>query len=119
MTTFYGGPARICRAEWNERVPERSIQHLGAQASGYKKKPDSKENLASEEGDEKLFVDLRKDSGLPKALHLLHRSAPAKIFSKKRPHRRNYAFPAAIQELNYAIAKFFSGSLRDRRILDL
>jgi hypothetical protein len=29
------------------------------------KKPDSKENLASEEGDEKLFVDLRKGYASP------------------------------------------------------
>ncbi len=38
-------------------------------------------------------------------IHYLHRRESQKIFSKNLRHRRNYAFPAEIQGLNYEIIK--------------
>jgi hypothetical protein len=42
------------------------------------------------------------------AIHYIHRRQQRRIFSENRRHRKNYAFPAKIQALNYEIIKFFS-----------
>jgi hypothetical protein len=80
---------------------------LHSPLAGHKKKPDSIENLASEEGDEKLFVGLQEGFHLPEAVYILDRREPGKIFSEKQRYRKNYAFPARIQGLNYHRVSFF------------
>jgi hypothetical protein len=53
------------------------------------------------------------------AVHYLHRRQRHKIFNENRRHRKNYAFPAKIQALNYETIKFLSARCHDGRILDL
>jgi len=52
-------------------------------------------------------------------IHYLHRREQRKIFSKNVPHRRNYAFPAEIQGLNYEIIKISPARGTNGRIFDL
>jgi hypothetical protein len=60
---------------------------------GREKKPDPKKNLASEEGDEKLFVDLRKGSEQPKASTSMIVESSAKTLVKSRATGENMLFP--------------------------
>jgi hypothetical protein len=53
------------------------------------------------------------------SLCILHRREPVKIFNEIPNYRRNNAFPAGIQGLNYHIAQFFFGLPRNGLIFDL
>jgi hypothetical protein len=65
---------------------------------GREKKPDPKKNLASEEGDEKLFVDLRKGSEQPKASTSMIVGRPAKTLTKSHTTGKNMLFPREFKD---------------------
>jgi hypothetical protein len=62
------------------------------------KKPDSKENLASEEGDEKQFVGLRKVFLSPKAFTPYIVESRAKTLVKSTGTRRIMLFPPEFKD---------------------
>jgi len=54
-------------------------------------------NLASEEGDEKLFVGLKGFGCQITAHYLIHRCTGLKFFSENRRYRKNTALPPKIK----------------------